>query len=238
MKQEIRIASPCSADWNRMAGDERVRYCPECKLDVYNFSEMSDADIENIVSHRDGRLCARFYQRSDGTMLTRNCPVGFRAVVRRVSSFASAALAAVISVGPAFAGARLPKHGSALTQIQPAQTGISLEVVDASGAVVAKARVSIVNEKTKVKVDRETNASGRLRVADLEAGLYEVSVVVAGFKTLTQSHIAVPAQIPLKLKVDVASTMGVVVVVGVPQPETKDAPVFKKLAEPPSEKPK
>jgi hypothetical protein len=79
-----------------MAGDELVRYCPECKLNVYNFSEMSDADIESIISHRDGRLCARFYQRSDGTMLTRNCPVGLRAVVRRVSGFASAALAAVI----------------------------------------------------------------------------------------------------------------------------------------------
>jgi hypothetical protein len=51
-----------SADWNRMAGDERVRFCPECKLNIYNFSEMSDADIENILSHRNGRLCARFYQ--------------------------------------------------------------------------------------------------------------------------------------------------------------------------------
>jgi Carboxypeptidase regulatory-like domain len=171
-------------------------------------------------------------------MLTRNCSVGFRAVVRRVSSFASAALAAVISVGPAFAGAHLPKHGPVLAQIQPAQTGISLEVVDASGAVVSKARVTIVNERTKVKVEGETNASGRLRMADLDAGLYEVSVVVPGFKTLTQSHIAVPAQIPLKLKVDVAATMGVVVVVGAPLPETKDVPVCKKLAEPPSEKPK
>jgi len=221
-----------------MAGDERVRYCPECKLDVYNFSEMSDADIESVVSHRDGRLCARFYQRSDGTMLTRNCPVGIRAIVRRVSGFASAALAAVISVAPAFTGAPLPKHGSTLLQIQPAQTGITLDVIDASGAVVPKARVTIVNEKTKVKVDGQTDASGRLRLADLDAGYYEVSVTVLGFKTLTQSHVAVPARIPLKLKIDVATLMGVVVQVKGPQPETKDAPVCKKLTEPPSEKPK
>jgi hypothetical protein len=152
MKQVIRIASPCSADWNRMAGDERVRYCPECKLNVYNFSEMSDADIESIISHRDGRLCARFYQRSDGIMLTRNCSVGLRAVVYRVSGFASAALAALISIGPAFARAPLTKHGPTLFQIQPAQTALSLEVFDSSGAVIPGARVTIMNEKTKVKV--------------------------------------------------------------------------------------
>jgi len=221
-----------------MAGDERVRYCPECKLNVYNFTEMSDADIESIVSHRNGRLCARFYQRSDGTMLTKNCPVGIRAVVRRVSGFASAILAALISVGPAFAGARLPKHGSTLLQIQPSQKGISLEVVDPSGAKVPKAQVTIVNEKTKATFDGETDASGRLRLADLDAGLYEVLVIVPGFKTLKQSHIEVPARVPLKFKVELAMPMGVVVEVPTPQPETKDAQVCKKLPEPPSEKPK
>ncbi|MGC1636641.1 MAG: hypothetical protein WA744_14395, partial [Candidatus Acidiferrales bacterium] len=139
MKHEIRIASPCSADWNRMAGDERVRYCPECQLNVYNFSAMSELDIVRIVASRDGRLCARFYERADGTMLSSNCPVGFRAVVRRVSSFASAALAAVLSVAPAFAGMRIATHDPTLWQIQPAQSGLSLEVVDITGAVISKA---------------------------------------------------------------------------------------------------
>src|SRR5258708_2138620 len=87
MKQEVRIASPCSADWGRMVGNERVRYCSQCKLDVYNFSEMARAEIEEIVAQREGRLCARFYQRSDGTMMTRNCPARFRVVMQRVSRF-------------------------------------------------------------------------------------------------------------------------------------------------------
>ena len=37
---ELRVASPCSADWDRMQGNERVRYCPQCKLNVYNFAAM------------------------------------------------------------------------------------------------------------------------------------------------------------------------------------------------------
>jgi hypothetical protein len=218
-----------------MAGDERVRYCPECKLNVYNFSEMSDADIENIVSHRSGRLCARFYQRSDGTMLTRNCPVRLRAIVRRVSGFASAALAAVISVGPALARTPPTKCASTLIQIEHAQTGISLEVVDATGAAVSKARVTIVNEKTKVKVDGETDAGGRLRLVDLPSGSYQITVAVPGFKALEQSHVPVPSKTPLKLQIEVG-VMGVVVVVEEPQAEPQNAPLCKTLSEPPSEK--
>jgi hypothetical protein len=238
MKQNIRIASPCSADWNRMTGDECVRYCAECKLDVYNFLEMSDADIESIVSHHNGRLCARFYQRSDGTMLIRNCPVGLRAVVRRVSGFASAALAAVISVSPAFARAPLTKPGPTLFQIQPVQAGISLEVVDATGAVVPKARVTLVNEKTKVKVDGETDAGGRFRLVDLPEGSYEITVSVPGFKVLKQSHVSMPPKTPLRLQVEVGASMGLVVVVGGPQAEPKTAPICKTLSVPSSEKPK
>ena len=221
-----------------MAGDERVRYCAECKLDVYNFSEMSDADIENIVFHRNGRLCARFYQRSDGTMLTRNCPVGLRAVVRRVSGFASVTLAAMISVGPAFARGPLTKNGPTLFQIQPAQTGISLEVVDSSGAVVPKARVTIVNEKTKVEVDGKTDARGQLRLVDLPAGNYEVTVLVPGFKILKQSHVSVPSKTPSRLQMEMGVSMGVVVVVGEPQAEPKNTPVCKTLSNTSSEKPK
>lgn len=31
----VRIASPCSSDWNAMYGNERMRFCSECKLNVY-----------------------------------------------------------------------------------------------------------------------------------------------------------------------------------------------------------
>ena len=43
-----------------MVGDDRVRYCPECKLSVYNFSAMTEAEVKRIVAHRDGRLCDAF----------------------------------------------------------------------------------------------------------------------------------------------------------------------------------
>jgi hypothetical protein len=63
MKRDMRFASPCTADWDQMVGDERVRYYPQCPRDVYNFSELTTAEVEQIIVEREGRLCARFYQR-------------------------------------------------------------------------------------------------------------------------------------------------------------------------------
>ena len=38
MLDQIKIASPCSADWERMEGTDRVRFCAECKKNVFNLS--------------------------------------------------------------------------------------------------------------------------------------------------------------------------------------------------------
>ena len=76
----IRIASPCSQKWEAMNGDERQRFCSHCQLHVYNFSAMTKAEVEGLLRNAESRVCGRFYQRTDGTMLTQDCPVGLRAM--------------------------------------------------------------------------------------------------------------------------------------------------------------
>ncbi len=76
--EEIRIAEPCHAAWDRMDGDDRIRFCGECRRNVYNLSAMGRAEAERLVYEAEGRICVRFYQRRDGTVLTDNCPVGLR----------------------------------------------------------------------------------------------------------------------------------------------------------------
>jgi SAF domain len=80
----LQIAAPCHVSWDGMTGDERVRLCQSCKLNVYNISEMSKKEAEELINKSEGRLCVRFYKRKDGTILTNNCPVGLRAVQRRL----------------------------------------------------------------------------------------------------------------------------------------------------------
>ena len=86
----IHIASPCSANWNEMYGNERKRFCGDCKLNVYNLSDMTRQEAENLLLASEGRLCVRFFRRADGTVLTKNCPVGWQAVKHRTSRIATA----------------------------------------------------------------------------------------------------------------------------------------------------
>jgi hypothetical protein len=93
----VRVAAPCRADWERMRGNERVRFCDECSMNVYNLSNMTRKDAEALIMNTEGRLCVRYYHRPDGSILTANCPVGVRALKRRVSGFSRAVVSSVLS---------------------------------------------------------------------------------------------------------------------------------------------
>jgi hypothetical protein len=93
----LKVASPCSQDWNRMAGNDRRRYCGECKLNVYNLSGMTRAEAENLILNAEGRLCVRFYQRADGTVLTEDCPVGWAKAKQRARIIVTAAASLLFS---------------------------------------------------------------------------------------------------------------------------------------------
>jgi hypothetical protein len=77
---QIAVASPCAASWEAMPGDDRVRFCPDCRLNVYNLSAMTRPEAEALAARREGRLCVRFYRRADDTVLTQDCPRGLAAV--------------------------------------------------------------------------------------------------------------------------------------------------------------
>lgn len=101
----VRIASPCTADWAGMVGDEKKRHCAQCDLDVFNFSAMSAEEAAALAERAaDGRVCARFYRRADGTMLLADCPVGIAALRKRLrAGVARAAGAAIVLVAASLA---------------------------------------------------------------------------------------------------------------------------------------
>jgi hypothetical protein len=86
----VQVAAPCTADWEQMIGSERMRFCGECNLNVYNLSGMTRLEAESLIARNEGRLCVRFYRRFDGSIITNDCPVGLRAIQRRVSYFVKA----------------------------------------------------------------------------------------------------------------------------------------------------
>ena len=92
----VSVATPCPADWEAMIGGDRVRFCGQCQLNVYNLSAMSRHEAESLIARTEGRLCVRFYRRKDGSILTEDCPVGLRALKRRASRIWRAVASSVL----------------------------------------------------------------------------------------------------------------------------------------------
>jgi hypothetical protein len=107
---QVRIASPCTVRWENMKGNDHTRFCGSCRLNVHNLSAMTAAEAEALVSRSFGageRLCAALYRRPDGTVLTRDCPVGLaavRAALRRRTARIGAALGLLLTANMAAVG--------------------------------------------------------------------------------------------------------------------------------------
>jgi hypothetical protein len=101
MLDQIKIAAPCTADWEQMQGTDRVRFCAECKKNVYNLSALSRRDAEALLKEKNGDMCARIYRRSDGTVLTEDCPVGFSMKIARARRRVGWAIAGAMGFGTA-----------------------------------------------------------------------------------------------------------------------------------------
>ena len=134
MLDAVRVASPCSARWEEMVGDDTSRFCSKCEKNVYNLSSMTREDAENVLRAREGELCVRLYQRADGTVLTGDCPVGVRK--KRLRIFGALAL------GSSFAGAAAA-FGLALQGDEPPPGVVEVSVIPAPiGSPVIKPSAS------------------------------------------------------------------------------------------------
>lgn len=90
---QLRIAKQCPARWSHMAGDDQVRHCGKCDRNVYNLTEMTRDEALRVIEAHEGRLCTRFYSRSDGTIMTKDC--GF---IPRLGMKVSLALGSVLAL--------------------------------------------------------------------------------------------------------------------------------------------
>ncbi len=100
---QIQIASPCSANWDEMKGNERTRACDLCQKNVYNLSAMTRDEAVALIKEKEGSLCVKLYRRYDGTLLTSDCPVGIKERARwlwwKVTTVAAAVIASVTLTG-------------------------------------------------------------------------------------------------------------------------------------------
>lgn len=134
------VAAPCPAGWDDMIGGDRVRFCSRCELNVYNLSAMARLEAESLIARTEGRLCISYYRRPDGSIITDNCPIGLRAIKRRIERMKRALAATVIGFlagfettafvnrikGAAFDHFAAPSHGRTLGVMVPQRRDVAM----------------------------------------------------------------------------------------------------------------
>jgi len=207
---KLRVASPCSVSWESMSGDERARHCDSCRLNVYNISEMTKAEAENLITRREGRLCLRLYKRADGTVLTKDCPVGWRAYQKRAARLAGATLATILGLFSISFGQKDDKKAVDASKINIVRT-VSQEnvlngtVLDPNGASVPGAEILLFKDKVNVaKINSDDN--GYYSFLSLLTGTYSLEVKVPGFKPYKVKNIKIngneQSKMDISLEVD------------------------------------
>jgi hypothetical protein len=142
-------------------------------------------------SKKKGRLCARFYQRADGTMLTQNCPVGFRGALLRATRLATASLSAIIALSQANSAKAHVQSAKSLVQIQPVSPELTVEVVDPSGAVITNAKISVTDEGSKDSFETTADERGRAALSLRSNASYSIKISSPGFASRTL-HLQAP----------------------------------------------
>lgn len=145
---DLQIASPCKADWDKMTGDERKRFCASCKLNVYNISTMTLPEAEALIIGAEGRVCVRMYRRKDGTVITQDCPVGLMARAKQRMLKSIAYTAAAVTVFTAWmANCRFSNQPSLVERWHEVTTTPMMMGAVAPRAIMGEAAVPIEQQK-------------------------------------------------------------------------------------------
>jgi hypothetical protein len=206
----LRIASPCTASWDDMPGDEARRHCAQCDRQVFDFARMTPRQIEARVETSGGRLCARITRGSDGCLVTRPAPIDW--TERRASPLAAALVGALLALrgGAAESAGGAAQETSAAPEPERSERSESAGrskpetlpglatisrlaglIADSEGTPLPGASVVVRDGRTGTEVSTATGTDGRFLIDDLFPGTYSLSVVLEGFAAVAQEDIAV-----------------------------------------------
>jgi hypothetical protein len=187
-----------------MAGNERVRFCSHCRLDVHNLAGFTPREAMDLALRSGGRLCLRI-ERVGGVPRTRTLAEPLYQIRRRASRLAAGAFGAALTLCSA-AAAQAQSAAPAQQQQQsqraeqnadkarPAAAGtasLAGTVFDPTQAVVPGANVRLSNRETGAEFNAVTGPDGVYRFDSLPAGTYNLVVASPGFKVSETANVQV-----------------------------------------------
>jgi hypothetical protein len=183
------IPSPCTADWNSMIGNEQVRFCEHCNLDVHNLTLMTRNQAERLVSRSNGRLCVRYHYDPAARPLSLPVVQKLHRISRRVSQIAAGAFSATLSITSAVAQTSTgsqTRYVDVPTATQPitrwtARSSIVGTITDQNEALIPNATIFLSNTDLRVALYASTGLDGQFKIDNLQEGTYKLRIEAPGF---------------------------------------------------------
>ncbi|MBX7223875.1 MAG: carboxypeptidase-like regulatory domain-containing protein [Blastocatellia bacterium] len=192
----VSVKSPCHEDWNEMKGNDTVRFCSHCCKSVHNLSEMTRSEAIKLVEQSKSRLCIRYVEGPNQSIITKPDPYQPAFQFGRLGSLATGVFS--LAAGMAVLATPLPVSGQQVPetlQVQASQStqmtksrsdgraSISGTVTDMTGAVLAGGDVKLVDVVTGEVRTTTTDANGRYSLEVKPGCIYQIEISVSGFNT-------------------------------------------------------
>ncbi|HEY8184728.1 MAG TPA: ankyrin repeat domain-containing protein [Pyrinomonadaceae bacterium] len=185
----LTVPSPCITDWDSMIGNDQVRFCEHCSLEVHNLSQMTRNQAQRLVARSNGRLCVRYYQDPRGRPVTLPVRQKLHRIGRRVSRVAAGAFTATLSitsaVGQDSAGSQSgnwnpPAATQPNTQWVPGSSIVGT-ITGQNGAAISGATISLWNEELNVALYASSGFDGQFKIESLQSAVYKLRIEAPGF---------------------------------------------------------
>lgn len=184
----VRVDTPCGENWEKMHGNERVRFCGHCAKDVKNLSAVTRKQAMRIVRASDGGICIR-YRTNKMTNRPMFANQLFQ-ITRRSPGLTASVMAASLGLSSMTFAQTGPAHASPVAEIvrgnakkptnNPAAS-ISGTISDPNKAVIPSATVNLFALDANRSVT--TDGDGRYIFENLTPGNYRIESDATGFKT-------------------------------------------------------
>ena len=200
--QQLRIASPCSVEWDSMIGNDRVRFCEHCQLSVHHVDSLSRKQLRRLIARSRGRVCVNYTRPPGQTELS--FPI-LHKIGRRTSALAAGAFSATLGISSATATAQPTLRHPSIANATVYAAAINRPVVttgtgtlrgrvfDPNGDLIRFATVSLTNIVANEQRSTVTGGDGEYVFEDLQPGSYMLKIEAQGFATQQVASIVIKA---------------------------------------------
>lgn len=195
--RSLSIKTPCSASWEEMRGNEQVRFCQHCDLNVTDVSHLTTQAAISLVLRSGGSVCLRIHRDPAGEIATPSAPQRLHTITRRASRIAAGAFTAVMGLSTtayAQSASTAPNSNQPVATAAAKLTGrgntwLRGTVADTAGAMIPGATVTVTNERTKETQQTTSDINGVFGVWVSDGESYEVTFEMEYWVKTTVQHV-------------------------------------------------